>query len=126
MFSHIPRNLNLAILYENGYSPLHLAAAAGFSHMLNETLNQNNFYANAYDDDGKTPLHYAAQNRTIERVKSLLAVKNIEINAKDNSGFTPLNLAYRSHNSQNKQICKLLISHGGIFVDYSSHVTDLY
>ena len=78
---------------DNGYTPLHYAAAFGHKDIA-EALLANKADPNAKDNIGQTPLHYAAAKGQDVLVRLLIGPKtNVTINAKANDGSTALLLA---------------------------------
>src|SRR6185503_395937 len=78
---------------EDGFTPLHLAAANGYKGMV-EFLLTTKAEVNSKDNAGSTPLHQAtaAEGQHGDLVEVLLAHK-ADVNAADKHGLTPLHYA---------------------------------
>ncbi|MBR9983861.1 MAG: ankyrin repeat domain-containing protein [Wolbachia endosymbiont of Homalodisca vitripennis] len=92
---------------ENGYTPLHHAAANGDVKNA-KSLIDNGEDINAQDENGDTPLHYAAAENYKESAK-LLIEHGANVNAQDKAGHTPL---YYAVANDNEELAKLLIKYG--------------
>ena len=94
---------------ENGFTPLHLAAANGYKSMV-EFLLGAKADVNAKDDAGSTPMHQAAaaEGEHGDIVELLLAHK-ADVNAADKQGLTPLHYALLA---DNPDMARVLLNHG--------------
>lgn len=86
--------INLDARYENGKTPLHLAAETGQIIAIEE-LKRANVDINIDDKDKKTPLHWAAQNNQPKAITKLIALGGM-IQMSDKDGNTPLHLAAKN------------------------------
>lgn len=94
---------------ENGFTPLHLAAANGYRDMV-EFLLTTKAEVNATDNAGSTPLHQAAvaEGNNADLIETLLA-HGANVNTVDKLGLTPLHYATLANNVD---AVKSLLSHG--------------
>jgi ankyrin repeat protein len=94
---------------EDGFTPLHLAAANGYKDMA-EFLLANKADANATDNSQSTPLHQAiaAVGEHVELLELLITHK-ADVNAADTNGLTPLHYAALADNGK---AVKLLLARG--------------
>jgi ankyrin repeat protein len=94
---------------EDGFSPLHLAAANGHKGVV-EFLLMNKADVKAKDNAGSTPLHQAAaaEGQRTDLVEILLA-HDADVNAADKRGLTPLHYATLANNLE---VIKSLLAHG--------------
>jgi len=94
---------------EDGFTPLHLAAANGYKGLV-EFLLTTKAEVNAKDNAGSTPLHQAAtaEGEHTDLVEVLLAHK-ADVNAADKHGLTPLHYATLANN---RGVVKALLDHG--------------
>ena len=94
---------------ENGFTPLHLAAANGYKDMVDFLLTTK-ADVNARDNSGSTPLHQAAaaEGEHTDIVELLLAHK-ADVNAADRQGVTPLHYALLA---DNPDVARSLLNHG--------------
>jgi ankyrin repeat protein len=94
---------------ENGFTPLHLAAANGYRGMVDFLLTTK-ADVNARDDSGSTPLHQAAaaEGEHSDTVEVLLAHK-ANVDAADQQGLTPLHYALLA---DNPDVALTLLRHG--------------
>ncbi|WP_353278126.1 ankyrin repeat domain-containing protein [Wolbachia endosymbiont (group B) of Longitarsus flavicornis] len=76
---------------ENGYTPLHHAAANGDVKNA-KSLIDNGAGVNAQDKDGVTPLHHAAANGDVKNAKSLID-NGADVDARNRDKHTPLHYA---------------------------------
>ncbi|KFO32131.1 Ankyrin repeat domain-containing protein 55 [Fukomys damarensis] len=74
---------------ESGKTCVHIAAAAGFSDIINELARVPECNLQALDVDDRTPLHWAAAAGKAECVQSLLAL-GMDSNLRDINESTPL------------------------------------
>ena len=74
---------------EDGFTPLHLAAANGYKSMV-EFLLTTKADVNAKDNAGSTPLHQAAADGEHSDIVELLLAHKADVNAADKQGLTPL------------------------------------
>jgi len=81
---------NLAIRYEEGKTPLHIAAANGHTGFVNYLLGRK-APVNVKDVSSATPLHEAVRGGHIDCTRILLAA-GADPNQKDSAGNTPLHL----------------------------------
>jgi Ankyrin repeats (3 copies)/Ankyrin repeats (many copies) len=94
---------------EDGFTPLHLAAANGHKGMVKFLLTAK-AEVNSKDNAGSTPLHQAAAaaGQHSDLVEVLLAHK-ADVNAADKHGLTPLHYATLANS---RDVVRLLLSHG--------------
>ena len=88
---------------EQGCMPLHVAAYAGHTEVVNFLLKKG-ADVQAKDEEGWTPLHHAAAGGHPQTVQ-LLVKSGADVNAKDRWGDTPLYCA-------GSEVVKLLRKHG--------------
>ena len=94
---------------EDGFTPLHLAAANGYKDMA-ELLLANKAEVNSKDNAGGTPLHQAAAARGQHSdLAEMLLAHKADVNATDKQGLTPLHYAVLANN---RDVAKSLLSHG--------------
>ena len=96
---------------QDGRTPLHSAAAAGFSELL-RTLLESGADVHARDDRGGTPLHaavVAGEWSTYPGIVSLLLDAGAEVGARDDQGRTPLHVAVER---DNPGVVARLLQHG--------------
>ena len=99
-------NRNLNYRYDDGQTPLHLAAIQGHTAVVKYLLN-NKAQTNVQDSTGATPLHEAVRYGHAQIVKLLLDF-GADINAKDNLGKTPVLLIIPS--DERAEIYSLLVN----------------
>ena len=94
---------------EDGFTPLHLAAANGYRDMA-ELLVTNKADPNAKDNGQSTPLHQAvaAGGEHLDLLE-LLITHQADVNAADINGLTPLHYATLADDGK---AVKLLLTHG--------------
>ncbi len=94
---------------EDGFTPLHLAAANGYKEMA-ELLLASKADVNAKDNSESTPLHQAvAAGRQHAELLEVLIARKADVNAADTNGLTPLHYATLADNGK---AAKLLLTHG--------------
>lgn len=94
---------------ENGFTPLHLAAANGYESMV-EFLLSTKADVNAKDNAGSTPLHQAAAADGEHRdIVELLLTHKADVNAADKQSLTPLHYALLA---DNPGVALTLLRHG--------------
>jgi ankyrin repeat protein len=94
---------------EDGFTPLHLAAANGYKE-IEEFLLANKADVHATDNGGSTPLHQAAAAEGDHPdLLELLISRKADVNATDTNGLTPLHYAALGNN---KKVVKMLLTHG--------------
>jgi len=81
-------NRNIDYRFDDGQTPLHLAAIAGHEAVAKYFVS-NNAQTNVQDSTGSTPLHEAVRYGRLGIAKILLDA-GADINAKDNLGKTPV------------------------------------
>ena len=86
---------------DHGVTPIHLAAAKGYSDILSFFGSQNECKdaMDRKDNHGRTPLHYACQNGCHDATMLLFKKYSCDPLAKDLLGATPIDLAEHSGNS---------------------------
>lgn len=106
----IEKNPDLAFSKdENGYTPLHLAAANGRK-QITEFLLTTKAKVNSRDNAGSTPLHQVAAAKDQHNdIVELLLVHGADVNAADNHELTPLHYATLRNNPDT---VKTLLDHG--------------
>jgi ankyrin repeat protein len=94
---------------EDGFTPLHLAAANGYKNVA-EFLLANKSDVNAKDNSKSTPLHQAvaAGGEHVDLLELLISNK-ADVNAADTNGLTPLHYAALADSGK---AVKLLLAHG--------------
>ncbi|WIA41773.1 hypothetical protein OEZ86_009108 [Tetradesmus obliquus] len=92
---------------QNGRSPLHVAAAAGFDVILGELLDRRSKAAGLQDTDGNTPLHLAAAGGHTRCVQLLMGSRNSDqrsrqqqLQLRSAAGYTPLMAAAAAGHAQ--------------------------
>jgi ankyrin repeat protein len=94
---------------EDGFTPLHLAAANGYKEMT-EFLLASKADVNAKDNSGSTPLHQAATAEAQNAdVLEMLIARKADVNATDTNGLTPLHYAALADRAKS---VKVLLGHG--------------
>lgn len=94
---------------EDGFTPLHLAAANGYKEIA-ELLLANKADVNAKDNGESTPLHQAvAAGGEHADLLELLVAHKADVNAADANGLTPLHYAALADDGK---AVKLLLAHG--------------
>ena len=94
---------------EDGFTPLHLAAANGYTETA-ELLLANKADVNAKDNSQSTPLHQAvAAGREHADLLELLITHKADVNAADTNGLMPLHYATLADNGK---AVTLLLTHG--------------
>jgi len=94
---------------DDGFTPLHLAAANGYMEMA-EFLLANKADVHSKDNSGSTPLHQAAtaEAQNADLLEILIARKS-DVNAEDKNGLTPLHYATLADRAKS---VKVLLVHG--------------
>ena len=100
----LARNVNSR--FDDGQTPLHLAAILGHN-AIAKYLLENNADTSVQDSSGATPLHEAVRYGNVEIVKALLN-SGANVNARDNLGKTPAMLILPKEKTA--ELYKLLIS----------------
>ena len=100
----LARNVNSR--FDDGQTPLHLAAIYGHN-AIAKYLLENNADTTVQDSSGATPLHEAVRYGNVEIAKALLN-SGASVNARDNLGKTPVMLILPKNKTA--EIYKLLIS----------------
>lgn len=100
-------NRNLNYRFDDGQTPLHLAAISGHS-SITKYLLENNAQTNVQDSSGATPLHEAVRYGHTKIAKMLLDA-GASVDAKDNLGKTPILLIMPAE--QRGELYGLLISY---------------
>ena len=103
----IKKGVDVNATDEDGWSPLHMAAAKDHSEVI-KVLLSHGADVNAKNKWGRTPLHMAAANDCSE-VAKLLISHGGDVNARDKDGKSPLHFA--AEYGGNK-VAELLLSHG--------------
>ena len=93
--------IDLNALSENEYTPLHRAAANGYTDVVRAMIAAKkdglDIDLHAKDVTGNTPLHFAAKNGHTDVAKAMIAANNdgflVDLNAKNEFGNTPLHAA---------------------------------
>ena len=101
----LARNVNSR--FDDGQTPLHLAAIYGHN-AIAKYLLENNADTSVQDSSGATPLHEAVRYGNVEIAKALLN-SGANVNARDNLGKTPVMLILPK--DKTAEIYKLLIAH---------------
>ena len=101
----LARNVNSR--FDDGQTPLHLAAIYGHN-AIAKYLLENNADTTVQDSSGATPLHEAVRYGNVEIAKSLLN-SGANVNARDNLGKTPVMLILPK--DKTAEIYKLLIAY---------------
>ena len=100
----LARNVNSR--FDDGQTPLHLAAIYGHN-AIAKYLLENNADTSVQDSSGATPLHEAVRYGNVEIAKALLN-SGANVNARDNLGKTPVMLILPKEKTA--ELYKLLIS----------------
>ena len=101
----LARNVNSR--FDDGQTPLHLAAIYGHN-AIAKYLLESNADTSVQDSSGATPLHEAVRYGNVEIAKALLS-SGADVNARDNLGKTPVMLILPK--DKTAEIYKLLIAH---------------
>ena len=101
----LARNVNSR--FDDGQTPLHLAAIYGHN-AIAKYLLESNADTSVQDSSGATPLHEAVRYGNVEIAKALLS-SGADVNARDNLGKTPVMLILPKEKTA--EIYKLLIAH---------------
>ncbi|KAK6248750.1 hypothetical protein QUC31_020315 [Theobroma cacao] len=96
-------------LDSQGFSPLHLASANGYTEMVKLLLSVNPDMCLAREEDGRTPLHLAVMKGRVDVIQELVHVNSEAAQYTLNKGETLLNLAVE-HNRL--KTTKLLVELG--------------
>lgn len=99
------RNVNMR--FNDGQTPLHLAAIMGHT-AIGKYLLESNANTAVQDSSGATPLHEAVRYGNLELIRALLN-SGANVNAKDNLGKTPIMLILPKEKI--KEIYSILISY---------------
>jgi uncharacterized protein len=98
---------NFDVRDERGFTPLHVAALAGRTKMLDELLERN-VDVDAHDAEGRTTLNWTAEQRIPEMVEKLLAHgANPNLYPPDVLGCLNQAVVHRQH-----RMIKNLLGHG--------------
>lgn len=100
-------NRNLNYRFDDGQTPLHLAAIQGHT-SITKYLLENNAFTNVQDSSGATPLHEAVRYGHTKIAKLLLDA-GAQVDAKDNLGKTPVLLIMPQE--QRAELYSLLINY---------------
>lgn len=108
LFGHFSqaRELLSSFYYQNGCTPLHLAAEAGHTDVA-KLLLSHGADVNAEDIWYQTPLHLAAANGHTHMTE-LLIVQDADVNKRDEQGETPLDRAVSDATAE------IIRHHGGV------------
>ena len=79
--------------FENGFTPLHVAALYGHADVVTQLLAKGGIDVNVMDDNNDTPLHVAVQHGHADIVSLLLAKEGIKLNPLNKNGMSPLCVA---------------------------------
>ena len=83
---------------EDGFTPLHLAAANGNEELVSFLLTTTKAEVNARDNARSTPVHQAATAKGHSDIVELLLMHGAEVNTQDKHGLTPLQYAILVNN----------------------------
>jgi ankyrin repeat protein len=97
---------NTKLVYKNGLTPLHTAAASGYVETV-KLLLDSRVEIEGPDAQGNTPLHLAAERGRTEIVKMFLQL-HPKFATKNDDGDTVLHLACRSE-SESRELFKLFL-----------------
>jgi ankyrin repeat protein len=100
--------------YDNGRTPLSLAAENGNEAVVKMLLETGMVDVNSKDNESQTPLSLTAKNGHKAVVKILLETGIVDVNSKDNQSRTPLSLAV--DNGQ-EAVVKMLLETGLVDVN---------
>jgi hypothetical protein len=106
---------------EDGFTPLHLAAANGNKDLVRFLLTTTKAEVNARDNAGSTPMHQAATAKGHSDIVELLLMHGAEVNAQDKQGLTPLHYATLVNNPD---AVKTLLDHAANANARDNHVGD--
>ena len=98
---------NLSIRYDDGQTPLHIAAIRGDYAIANYLLENNADFA-VQDSTGTTPLHESIRYGNLD-IARLLLISGANVNAQDNLGKTPIMII--PPKNKMKETYELLISY---------------
>ncbi|CAJ1099292.1 E3 ubiquitin-protein ligase MIB1-like isoform X2 [Octopus vulgaris] len=92
----LSRESNINGKCDDGWTPLHCAAAKNWTDGVAFLLKQTDVEVNPRDKDGRTPLHLACLLGDFHTVDILLGHNGIDAYVVNNDGDTPLHVAVRS------------------------------
>ncbi|MCL2192041.1 MAG: ankyrin repeat domain-containing protein [Treponema sp.] len=107
-FAPAARNANYDLRRANGLAPLHFAASAGHTGLI-EFLIERGANVNIQNPSGATPLHEATRSGNTEAI-SLLLRNGADINALDANGNTVLHIAVPPAN--HAAVIRLFLNNG--------------
>jgi ankyrin repeat protein len=112
-FAPAVQNSNYDYRTNDGITPLHLAARAGYTGFV-EFLIEVGANVNIKNASGATPLHEAVRSGNLDSINALLRAR-ANINAQDARGNSVLHLAIRDiPASKHREIVELLLKQPGI------------
>lgn len=80
----------IASLYDNNFTPVHLAAFIGNFNVLVQFIDEAGYEADGVDNNGDTPLHCACKRGHINIVKYLVEVHGLSPRQENNNYITPI------------------------------------
>ncbi len=116
-FEDCVKKHNPTMRFDDGQTPLHLAAIHGHTAIV-RYLIERNALINAKDMSGATPLHNAVRYGDLD-IASLLVQNGADVNAQDSIGKTPLLIITPAENRD--AMYQLLLDNGA-----STRIKDLY
>ncbi|XP_055301555.1 putative ankyrin repeat protein RF_0381 isoform X2 [Sitodiplosis mosellana] len=102
--SLIREGINMSLRFDNGQTPIHMAAEKG-SHAILKVLVDNGVDPNILDEEGLTALYIAAEKGFEDFVQYLIE-KHADVNIADKNGRSPLYVALKGGH---KKIAAMLI-----------------
>ncbi|MBO9495621.1 ankyrin repeat domain-containing protein [Thalassotalea sp. G20_0] len=102
---------------KDGKTPLHIAAAMGFTESLEKLLKTDGVNINITDKSGDTALQFAVFNNRTDTAMMLLKADGIDVNVKDVNHFTALHYALYKYNAADSTIVEELLKTSDIAVN---------
>ncbi|KAF9608603.1 hypothetical protein IFM89_010088 [Coptis chinensis] len=84
-------------LNQDGFTPIHIAAANGYSEIVKELLKVNRDYCRLTSRNGNTPLHYTAIRGRLDVISDLISSYGDLIDTITTCGETTFHLAVKNN-----------------------------